>query len=44
MSFFFSISEVEKGCQSLNGRYFGGRVVQAEKYDQDLFDANDLSG
>ncbi|XP_053407072.1 poly(U)-binding-splicing factor PUF60-like isoform X1 [Mercenaria mercenaria] len=41
---FTDSSEVEKGCQSLNGRYFGGRVVQAEKYDQDLFAANDLSG
>ncbi|XP_052771984.1 poly(U)-binding-splicing factor PUF60-like isoform X1 [Mya arenaria] len=41
---FVESSEVEKGCQALNGRYFGGRVVQAEKYDQDLFDAHDLSG
>ncbi|KAL4231855.1 Poly(U)-binding-splicing factor puf60 [Mactra antiquata] len=41
---FSDAAEVENGCQALNGRYFGGRVVQAEKYDQDLFDANDLSG
>lgn len=41
---FGDAAAVEKGCQALNGRYFGGRVVQAEKYDQDLFDANDLSG
>lgn len=38
------ISEVERACLSLNGRYFGGRIVTAEKYDQDLFDAKDLSG
>lgn len=36
--------EVELAISSLNGRYFGGRVVRAEKYDQDMFDANDLSG
>ncbi|XP_052101830.1 poly(U)-binding-splicing factor PUF60-like isoform X1 [Mytilus californianus] len=36
--------EVERGCSSLNGRYFGGRIVTAEKYDQDLFEAKDLSG
>lgn len=36
--------EVERACSSLNGRYFGGRIVTAEKYDQDLFDAKDLSG
>lgn len=36
--------EVECAINSLNGRYFGGRVVRAEKYDQDMFDANDLSG
>ncbi|XP_052227421.1 poly(U)-binding-splicing factor PUF60-like isoform X4 [Dreissena polymorpha] len=41
---FADSTQVEKGCQSLNGRFFGGRVVQAEKYDQDLFDAQDLSG
>ena len=40
----FLFSEVELAISSLNGRYFGGRVVRAEKYDQDMFDANDLSG
>lgn len=41
---FHDLAEVEKACASLNGRYFGGRIVQAEKYDQDLFASNDLSG
>ncbi|KAL5022515.1 hypothetical protein ScPMuIL_001670 [Solemya velum] len=36
--------EVERGIASLNNRFFGGRIVRAEKYDQDMFDANDLSG
>lgn len=36
--------EVDRACSSLNGRYFGGRIVTAEKYDQDLFEAKDLSG
>jgi len=35
---------MEKACQALNGRFFGGRIVTAEKYDQDLFDSHDLSG
>ena len=29
---------------SLNGRFFGGRTVRAEIYDQDLFNHQDLSG
>ncbi|GIY69060.1 poly(U)-binding-splicing factor PUF60 [Caerostris extrusa] len=29
---------------SLNGRFFGGRVVKAELYDQTLYEAKDLSG
>ncbi|XP_056004472.1 poly(U)-binding-splicing factor PUF60-like isoform X2 [Ostrea edulis] len=37
-------SEVEKACAALNGRYFAGRIVTAEKYDEDMFNANDLSG
>lgn len=36
--------EVEKACAALNGRYFAGRIVTAEKYDEDMFNANDLSG
>ncbi|KAK0047755.1 poly(U)-binding-splicing factor PUF60-like isoform X2 [Biomphalaria pfeifferi] len=41
---FSSQEEVERACNSLNARFFGGRVVTAEKYDQDMYDANDLSG
>ena len=34
-----------KKCKdALNGRYFGGRIVSADIYDQDLFEHNDLSG
>ncbi|XP_076461353.1 poly(U)-binding-splicing factor PUF60-like [Babylonia areolata] len=36
--------EVDKAVSSLNGRFFGGRVLTAEKYDQEMFNANDLSG
>ncbi|KAL8564371.1 hypothetical protein ACOMHN_057393 [Nucella lapillus] len=36
--------ELEKAIAALNGRFFGGRVLTAEKYDQDMFKANDLSG
>ncbi|KAJ8317088.1 hypothetical protein KUTeg_004992 [Tegillarca granosa] len=41
---FLSQDEVERACAALNGRYFGGRTVRAEKYDIDMFQANDLSG
>ncbi|XP_005092717.1 poly(U)-binding-splicing factor PUF60 isoform X2 [Aplysia californica] len=41
---FSTQEEVEKACGSLNARFFGGRVVTAEKYDQDMYDADDLSG
>lgn len=34
----------KKAKDSLNGRFFGGRVVTADIYDQDLFDHQDLSG
>lgn len=36
--------ETEKARDALNGRYFGGRLVKAELYDQALFDHGDLSG
>lgn len=41
---FSSTEEVETACSSLNARFFGGRVVTAEKYDQDMYEADDLSG
>jgi hypothetical protein len=31
-------------CNALNGRFFGGRIVRAELYDVDMYEANDLSG
>lgn len=37
-------SETERAKEALNGRYFGGRLVRAELYDQALFDHGDLSG
>lgn len=41
----FSLAtETEKAREALNGRYFGGRLVKAELYDQALFDHGDLSG
>lgn len=37
-------AEAEGARDGLNGRFFGGRKVQATLYDQDLFDHNDYSG
>ncbi|CAG2179962.1 unnamed protein product, partial [Oppiella nova] len=37
-------SEAIKGRDALNGRFFGGRTVKAELYDQILYEDNDLSG
>lgn len=41
---FLSILEAESARDALNGRYFGGRLVKGELYDQALFDHNDFSG
>ncbi|OTF84095.1 hypothetical protein BLA29_005943 [Euroglyphus maynei] len=41
---FTSLLEAVKGRDALNGRYFAGRLVKAELYDQILYDDNDLSG
>ena len=38
------VSEMDSAVSALNGRFFGGRVLRAEKYDLDMFAANDLSG
>lgn len=38
------ISEAEQARDSLNGRFFGGRLVKSELYDQALFDHSDFSG
>ena len=40
----FMFSEAERARDSLNGRYFGGRLVKGELYDQALFDNSDFSG
>jgi len=41
---FIIFSEAEQARDSLNGRFFGGRLVKAELYDQALFDHSDFSG
>lgn len=38
------ILESDKATNALNGRFFAGRLVKAESYDQALFDHNDFSG
>ena len=42
LTFFFI--ETEKAANALNGRWFGGRVIKAEGYDELKFGAGDLSG
>ena len=44
MNLFLFFVEAETACKALNGRFFGGHIVQAHLYDQDMFEANDLSG
>ncbi|KPM08253.1 poly(U)-binding-splicing factor PUF60-like protein [Sarcoptes scabiei] len=41
---FTSLLEAVKARDALNGRYFGGRLIKTELYDQILYDDNDLSG
>ncbi|XP_065203646.1 poly(U)-binding-splicing factor half pint [Planococcus citri] len=41
---FSAMSEAEKAKDALGGRFFAGRVVKAELYEQQLFDHNDFSG
>ncbi|XP_069677779.1 poly(U)-binding-splicing factor half pint isoform X3 [Periplaneta americana] len=41
---FSQMSEAESARDALNGRYFGGRLVKGELYDQALFDHSDFSG
>ncbi|XP_062386406.1 poly(U)-binding-splicing factor PUF60a isoform X2 [Sardina pilchardus] len=40
---FTSAAEMNKAIQALNNRWFGGRKVAAEVYDQERFDNSDLS-
>ena len=37
------VSEMEEAVKVFNGRFFGGRRVTAQRYDQELYDINDLS-
>lgn len=37
------VAEAESARDALNGRYFGGRMVKAQLYDQALFDHSDFS-
>ncbi|XP_065367365.1 poly(U)-binding-splicing factor half pint isoform X2 [Calliphora vicina] len=41
---FSTNAEATRGKDALHGRFFGGRRVIAELYDQSLFDHGDLSG
>jgi len=41
---FFDFLEAERARDALNGRFFGGRLVKAELYDQALFDHSEFSG
>ncbi|XP_075222402.1 poly(U)-binding-splicing factor hfp isoform X3 [Lycorma delicatula] len=41
---FSQMKEAEAARDALNGRFFGGRLVKAELYDQALFDHSDFSG
>ena len=34
----------DRAIAALNGRFFAGRIVRADKYDQYLYDHGDLSG
>jgi poly(U)-binding-splicing factor PUF60 len=41
---FFCLAETEAAAAALDGRFFAGRSIIAKVYDQELYDANDLSG
>ena len=40
---FCCLQRNEAAVKALNGRWFGGRMIKAELYDQEKFEANDLS-
>lgn len=40
---FSEVAEMNRAIQALNHRWFGGRKVAAEVYDQERFDTSDLS-
>ena len=39
----FAPTEAEEAVKALDGRWFGGRVIKCEVYDDDKFQNNDLS-
>ena len=41
---FTNAKSLEKAVESLNGRFFAGRVVKAEVYDQTAYDSKEYSG
>lgn len=41
---FKSAKSAKAARDALHGRYFGGRIISAQIYDQNLYDDNDLSG
>jgi len=38
-----TVPEVKIAVKSLDGRWFGGKMIRAELYDQEKFESNDLS-
>jgi len=40
----FDFLEAEKAVESLRGRYFAGRLIKSELYDQTAYLAEDFSG
>ncbi len=44
VSLFYVDSGAETARDSLNGRFFAGRMVRCDIYDQALYECNDLSG
>ena len=43
LSLSLPLSEAEAAISSLHGRWFGGKMIKAEIYDQAKFEANELS-
>ena len=39
----FYCTEVEQAVANLNGRWFGGKTIRAEIYDDEKFEADDLT-
>ena len=40
----FCVSEADAAQSALNNRWFGGRSIQADIYDEDKYQAQDYSG